>query len=268
MANVFDYSSYKDFVRDWVHRLPKRGYGQYKRIAAHLGVGTVLVSQVFNGDRDLSEEQALELSLYLGLLETERRYFVGLVRFARAGTKKLRDYVAQELAALGEEAKELKGRVKTEARLSEADQAVFYSDWVYSAIRLAVDVPEFRELSRLAERLQIPPEKLKAAAEFLVRTGLCESSGGELRMGPKIVFLSGDSPYILPRQKSWRLRGIQKMDASDPASFFFTCPLVCSKDTAQALRKKLIKVAEEVLVEVKDSPSEELLCLNLDWFKP
>lgn len=56
------------------------------------------------------------------------------------------------------------------------------------------------------------------------------------------------------------------MDAADPESLFFTCPLVCSKETATALRRKLVALIEEVLAEVKESPSEELACLSIDWF--
>lgn len=267
MTDLFDYSNYKKFVRNWVSAKPKGGYGQFRRMAEHLGVGTVFISQVFNGDRHLNEEQALELAAHLHLLESEKKFFVTLVRHARAGTKNLRDHIEAELQQMRDETKQLKGRVKSEKTLSPADQAIFYSHWIYSAIRLACDIPRLRNLEALSQHLEIPLEKITEAVDFLVRTGLCENSGGELRMGPQIVFLPADSPYILSRQRSWRLRGFHRMETGNVENFFFTCPLVCSESTAKSIRQKLVKLAEEVLKEVKDSPSEALLCLNIDWFR-
>jgi hypothetical protein len=65
----------------------------------------------------------------------------------------------------------------------------------------------------------------------------------------------------------WRLKGFQKMESTDKENLFFTCPIVCSKKSVELLRKKTLKFIEEVLAEIKDSPSEELVCLNIDWFR-
>lgn len=267
MTDIYTFSNYKEFVRVWVRAQPKKGHGQFRRMAEHLGVGTVLMSQVFNGERDLNEEQALELCGFLNLLEGESRYFLALVRHARAGSKKLRDHIRMELDQIRKGAENLKGRIKSEKDISENSKAIFYSDWIYSAIRLATDVPKFREVNGLSRRFDLPSERVRAAAEFLVQNGLCVLEQGELRMGPQIVFLPADSPYVLSRQRSWRLRAFQKMEEGRAEDLYFTCPIVCSEKTIASLRKKILKFIEETLAEVKDSPSEELVCMNIDWFR-
>lgn len=267
MTDIYRFRDYKEFVLEWVQAQPKKGYGQFKKMADHLGVGTVFISQVFKGDRHFSEEQAFELSLFLNLLENETRYFVTLVRFARAGTKKLQVHIQQELARLSHESKELKNRIRSDKDLDDASKAIFYSDWFYSAIRLATDIKGLRDVAELSARFNLPIEKVKDAVEFLLKTGLCEWREGELRMGPKIVFLSNDSPHIMSRQRSWRIRAFQKMETANRENLFFTCPLVCSHATAESLRRKILGLIDEVLHDVKESPSEELACLNIDWFR-
>ena len=267
MTDIYTFDSYKNFVRKWVEHLPKRGYGQFRKMADHLGVGTVLVSQIFNGERHLNEEQAVDLSQYMNLLEGETKYFMALVRHSRAGTHRLKDHIATEIKQLKQDAKELKGRIKSEADLSKDQQAIFYSDWFYSAIRLAADIPERRDVASISEFLDLPAEKVKMAVEFLLQTGLCEMANGQLCMGPKIVYLPADSPHVLSRQRSWRIRGFHQMESVRPENLFFTCPIVCSTKTAEEVRSKILKFVEHVLGEVKESESEELVCLNIDWFR-
>lgn len=266
MTNLFDFKNYKDFVLFWVRSQPKAGHGQFKRIAEYLGVGSVLISQIFNGDRELSTEQALELAEFFNLLEIEKKYFVLLVRKARAGSKKLRDHIESEIQEVLSQSKKLKERIKTKSELSNEDQATFYSSWHYSALRLATDIPSMRNLKSLAEHFSLDIEMVKASMEFLIERGLCVLENGELKMGPRIVFLASESPHIQARQMSWRLKAMDQMGLKDKEDLFFTCPLVCSAETKQILRNKIIALVNEVIKEVKESPSEELSCLNIDWF--
>lgn len=266
MIDIYNFDSYKEFIRKWVQEQPRRGFGQFKKMADHLGVGTVLISQIFKGDREISEEQALRLCEYVGLLERQTKYFLCLVRIARAGTVKLKKLLLVERDSLRDEAKHLKQRIKSDKPLDDLQQSIFYSDWHYSAVRLATDIPTLRTLSSLAERLDLPVDNVKKTLEFLVEAGLCEIKEGEISMGPRVVYLPADSPWVLSRQRAWRLRGLQKMELKSKEQLFITCPLVCSTKTAEIIKKKVLNLVDEILSEIKDSPSEELQCLNIDWF--
>ena len=78
--NVFEYKNYKHCVNSWISLQPKAGHGQLRQLALHLGVNSVVMSQVFRGDRDLTPEQALGVTQFMGLSELERDYFFLLVQ--------------------------------------------------------------------------------------------------------------------------------------------------------------------------------------------
>src|SRR6185437_12471204 len=107
IKSIFEYQSYKKFTHDWVKTMPKNGHGQLRRIAKHLGISSVSVSHIFNGPRDLSEEQALELGDFFGLSEVETDYLLLLVRLERAGTHKLKEQIKRKIAKAQSEAQNL-----------------------------------------------------------------------------------------------------------------------------------------------------------------
>jgi hypothetical protein len=47
----------------------------------------------------------------------------------------------------------------------------------------------------------------------------------------------------------------------------FTGPMVLSKEVAVEIRKELVSMIERVTKKVGPSKSEQLHCLNVDWFK-
>ena len=265
--NIFEYTKYKKFVRDWVKSQPRGGYGQYKKLSDHLGVATVTVSQIFKGDRDLTVEQALTASGFLGLLEMEQRYFVELVRWARAASPQLRDYCFSEIQKMQAHSKQVGSRVKNERELTDNEKALFHSNWLYSGTRLAVDIPGVDNFTKVAGLLNVPPQEAKSVLEFLIKTGLVRSVEGRLEIGPQVVFLPKDSPHITSRQRSWRIKAFEKMDQKDERDLFYTCPLVCSEKSMERIRQMILTLIKESLDEVKPSPSEKLACLNIDWIR-
>ena len=267
MKDIYSFGSYKDYVVHWVAQQPKRGYGQYKKISEHLGVGSVIVSQIFKGERHLSEEHGIELAEYLNLLEVERDYFLLLLRFERASSYKLKQHIQSQMDALKKSAHRISETIKPEFQLSEEKRATFFSQWQYSAIRLATDIPKYRKLEALSQFLDIEISELKEFVDFLIENGLCVLQDGEIRMGPKIVYLEPTSPYVLARHRSWRVKGFVEMERRKQRDLFFTSPIVCSEKTAEKITREISKLLEKVLADVKPSSSETLACLNVDWFR-
>ena len=76
---IFDTENYKKFVKNRIKSMPNNGRGQYKAISQALGIHTTMVSQIFNGSKDLNPDQAYELCDFLGLVGLEVDYFLALV---------------------------------------------------------------------------------------------------------------------------------------------------------------------------------------------
>lgn len=263
---LFDYTDYKRFVRDWIASQPGGGRGQARQIALHLKVGSVFISQVFSGKRDLSVEQAFELTTYLELSSLQAKYFVLLVQQNRAGTKKLQDHYEDQLEEMRASSRELKNRVKVDRRLSQDAAATYYSSWVYSGVRLATSIPELQQLQKIADHLKISMTQAQTVMEFLLQEGLCTQNQGKYEIGGRTTHLGADSPLSARIHANWRLKAMPKMDSIAPHEIFYTSPVSLAKKDLPEVRKMIVSLVEKYSALVKDSPSETLACLSIDWF--
>lgn len=262
----FEYENYKDLVRSLLENMPRRGYGQLRKIAEHLNISAVIVSQVFAGDRHLSEEHALDLCGYFGFSPLETKYFLLLVQMERAGNHRLKKFYANQLKEIREKSKELKSRVPQDMQLDESAKALFYSNWYYSGIRMTSSIEGLNTVDAIAEHLHLPRATVKQVTEFLVSKGLCVEEDGKIRMGPSLTHLEAASP-LLPRSLSnWRLRGLQNLETTAEDELFYSAPMSLSVADTAWVREKLVLVIQEILSRVKVSESQKLACLNIDWF--
>jgi uncharacterized protein (TIGR02147 family) len=264
--SIYDFEDYKVYVLDVLKKMPQQGYGQFRKMAEHLQVNSVIISQVFKGDRDLSAEQALELCQYLGLSELETEYFVLLVQKARASTPKLRTHLKNKLQALQEKASDLKTRLPQDKALTEEAKALFYSNWYYSGIRLLTSIKGFNDVDSIAIAMHLPRATVKHVTEFLVAHGLCLEEKGKLSIGPRLTHLESSSPLVSRHHTNWRLRGLANQEPLSKDELMYSGPMSLSQKDMEWVRSRIVELIEDVVHRVKDSDSEKLACLNIDWF--
>ena len=181
--DVFSEKNYKSLVKKWIKDQPNRGRGEFKRISEYLRVSSVLISQIFKGDKDLSLEQAHKLTEYLGHTELERKYFLALVALERAGTADLRSYYKKEIRQLIAQSQDLSKRVKHTTGLSRDQQCLFYSDWIYSGLRLATEIGHDSK-EKLAKAFSLDPEKVSEGVAFCFPQDLSLKSRASLCLVP------------------------------------------------------------------------------------
>jgi hypothetical protein len=264
---LFEFDSYKKYVLAWIESKPNRGRGLFRRLAEHLRVNPVYISQTLKGPKDLSLEQGFAVCEYLGLNDLEREYFLLLIQIERAGTQALKEFHLKRLRKLRRASQDLRNRVIPETEMTEAAKAVFYSNWSYSAVRLLSGVTRFGDEPAIAARLGLPLAQVHAIAEFLVRHGLCIQEGGRLRMGPRLTHLESDSPWIKTRQIDWRVKGFERMEQKGADELFYTGPMSLSPEAFTAIRRELVRLIEEASRLVGETEPEGLACLNIDWFR-
>ncbi len=264
--NVFEYDNYKACINDWIFAQPNKGHGQLRKISQHLNVNSVVMSQIFRGDRDLNLEQALEVCQFVGFTELERDYFLLLVQKERAGTDKLKKVIEKQLATLAASAQSLKNRIKHQ-KFTEENKAVFYSHWYYSAIRLGSSIPDLGSVSALANYLDLDRALVSRVIDFLLKNKLIVESKNGFDMGPSVTHAGRDSPFVNRHHTNWRLQALKTMDSADENNLFYTGPMVLSDSLAKEIRKTLIDLIDKMTKKVGPSSSESLRCLNIDWFK-
>lgn len=262
---IFDFDDYKDFVRARVQAMPKRGHGQYLRIAKLLGVHTTMVTHIFKGDSHLSSEQALRLAEDFGLTELETDYLVELVHLARAGNVQSRAHYRKKLEALRTRALNLRERLHGKQVLDEKDQAIFYSSWVYSGIRLLTAVHELSSPEAIAEKTGLSVKAIAPVLEFLLGKGLLKEENGRYAVGETITYVSRDARASAQHHRNWRLKSVEQLTEVPEDELVFTNPITVSRKDFLKIREEIVQLIERFQNIADPSPPEELCYLNIDW---
>lgn len=264
---IFDFTDYKKFITSLLKEGPKKGRGGLKKMAEHLQVNSVVMSQVFNGDRNLNLEQAWELSEFFGFSDLEKKYFLLMVELARAGSHKLQVFFKAQLNEIKTQSQEIKSRVKVDRVLDENSKATFYSNWFYTGISLLTAIEGFRNTETLANHLKLPRATVKKVIDFLVENGINIAEGNEIKPGPRVTHLEANSPLVGRHHTNWRLKGFEYLSNVRSDDLFYTGPMVLSEDLYKEIRKNLVTLIEKNLKTIEGCPDEVLCCLNIDWFK-
>lgn len=265
--DLFSFRDYRTYVSAWLDDARVKKSSNLSRLSGQIGVHTSFLAHVLAGDKNLSFEQATELSEALQHTDLERDFFFALLQLERAGTQKLKKYWQEKKQEILKKREALKSRVGAHHELTEEDRAVFYSSWLYVAIFVATDIDGGQTLEQIAERFRLTRSKAQEVLAFLVRTGICVSKGARFSMGKAVIYLTNDSPLVVKHHTNWRLRALQKMDTREDTELFYTSPMSMSKADFSRIRELLAKAIEESLAICKDSKSEEVVNLNIDFFK-
>jgi uncharacterized protein (TIGR02147 family) len=267
VVTVYEFNSYKEFVREWVRTADGGPRGQYLKMAKSIRVHTTTISQIFQQEKDLTLEQAHLLTDHLGLNALESRYFMSLVQMGRAGTADLKSYFANEAKLLKAESELIKNRVVKGERLSAAQRAIFYSQWYYAAIHLLTDIPDLQTPEALSAATELSLKRVREVLEFLENSGLCTVVEGRYKPSQLRTHIDKGSPLAARHHTNWRLRSIESIETMTERDLAFTAPLTISAGDAGKIKSLILQFIEDATAVIADSPSEEGYCLNIDWFK-
>lgn len=268
MKSIWEFNDYKTYLKHWLDTVPQKRHGMNAKIAKILSIHTTMVSHILNGDSHLNTEQALKLCqnfLFLSRLET--RTFVLLVQKERAGNQDAKLFFTEQIQELRNQALSLKERLPIRKTLDTKDQAIFYSDWYYSGIRLASALPGKHTVRSLAEQFNISTGIATNVVHFLLETGLAVEQNGKINIGEFFTNVGRDSPFVNRHHINWRLKVLSDLNLSQPEDLHFTNPVTISKSDFLKIREFLVKTIAEFCQAAEPSPAEELACLNLDWVR-
>lgn len=265
--DIFEFESYKKYTLKRIEAQPKKGYGQLKRLSEFMGVSTTFVSQVFQGEKSLNLEQGTAVCEFLSLTELETEYYLKLILIERAGTEKLRKILLKEASKVREHAHKIINRLSDAKVISDEHKVIFYSEWYMSAIRLLTSIQGYQDVDSIAEYFHLPRKTVMEAVNFLVKLGLIKNEKGFLEVGPSHTHLGADSPFVKSHHSNWRLKAMENMNFAYDEKLHYTSPTTIGKKDAMRVRAEIVKFIEGIGEIIDPSPNEELMCLNIDWFK-
>jgi len=266
---AYDFDDSIAFLQAKIKASDKNGRGQARKLAEHLGVHTTLISQILRKTKLMSLETAQGLCEYFGLDESETEYFLALVQIDRSGTAKLKKIYQKQAETIREKARRLENRLPRDKVLNESEKAIFYSEWLYSGMRMLTSLPDYQRPDAIAGALGLPLSLVNRVLAFLVDHGLCiEDKNGRFQLGPKRTMLEASSPLVSRHHANWRLRVTEEYPRLTAEDFAFTAPLTISEKGFKQARAELANTVEKIsaLVGENEAP-EHLVCFNLDWVK-
>lgn len=265
--NIFDFYDYRDFIKWYFSTLPNGGYGKLAELADSSGVNRATITLVLKMERDFTADQAFNACQFLGLNKIETDYFLNSVQMQKAAQTKVRNHYREKLDLLRNEYQDLQKRLGNSKEFDENAKAQFYSNWFYSAIRLSTSIADYDNIDSIAKRLDLPLNVVRQVVDFLLEHNLVSQNENKLKMAVQNTHLNANHPLRSRHHMNWRLKSIQKVDNKNNDELFFTSPVSISKNDIPLVREILLNAIDDVFKVVDPSKEEELVCLNIDWFR-
>lgn len=264
--SVFKYDKYKPYFHNLIENKGPSGRGEYRRISEALGVHPTMISQILSGEKDFTSEQIVKLAKYYGLGKTESKYLILLVEIARAGSVDLRQQLIEMKEEMQKKSLQLAERVQVSKGLSEHQNAIFYSSWIYSAIQIATSLESSIDFEFLCKRFNLTPVRVSEVLTFLKEAGLVIEQNGLLKPGVQSTHLPKASPFLIKHHANWRIKALEKSEVLSDEELMYSVNISLSQPDFKQLREQMIDFIQKFLKTVHASPAEDVAQLNLDFF--
>lgn len=266
--SIFNFEDYRKYLVNLFSDPTKSKRGTKLELSRRLKIHTSYLSLVLRGDKNFTLEQALGVAQYFYLNHDEEEYFLKMLLLERAGTKELKQKFLRDLETLRSAQKEVGSKLQKNTQLKAVDQAIFYSSFEYSALRLSLGLKKSESLEDLAAKWNMSPRHLTEVLKFLVKNKLLHENGnGGYKLGKQTTYVSRDSPFVKMHHKNWRSIGLSKVAGLPQDELMFSAPVSLSVQDFDKVKILLLDCISNCSKVVAASPEEQTACLMIDWFK-
>lgn len=265
---IFDYNEYRTYLVEWLNHAKAAKKSSLTELANSIQVHPTFLSQVLKEKKELSLEQSILLCERLMLTQLETKYFLNLVNSSRSGHHKLSQFLDKERKSILGEKQRLETRLSDFKTLSEDEKALYYSTWIYSAVRVVTAIGDGQSAEFIRDKFNLDREETAKILSFLCQTGLCDLKEGVYKIAEKQIHLNNESPFINKHHTNWRLKALGAVDTKKQDELFFTMPMSIARKDFDKIREKIVTLIKESVQLAKDSKAEDLAALNIDLFWP
>lgn len=265
---VFDFNDYRGFLKQLLKAQPNQGHGVRSVWAQAMGCQIAFVSHVLKGLYDFSIEQAESLCRFLALNKEETEYFILLIQKERAGTHQLKKFYAQLIQEKLEKRENVRDRMKIKDNLSLADQSIYYSKWLFSAVHILLTIPEFQTSpEKIASYFNTALATIREILDFLETRQLILLKNGRYELQNNFLFINKDSPLFSHQQSFWRQKAIESIYENNREEIHFTSIFTISKADIKKIKEILLNSIETTTEVIKPSIEEKLYSICMDFFE-
>lgn len=268
MTSIYQYDNSREFFRAYIDQLPKKGWGEIQRWAELLGVQASYISQVLADAKIFSVDQGFKVAMYLGLKDAEVDFLMTIMEKERAASFETKKYFDEKLKTLKSEAKQLSKRLPSDRKFTEVEKSIFYSSWIYSAVRLFCSLsPKGKSLQEITDRFSIKRADASKILEFLCDSGLCIKKNNLYALGTQQTLLESTSAHIHRHRQNWRVKTLSQVETTQAEELVFSAPFSIGQKDFEALREELALFLEGFYKRVKTTEPDQLAILNIDLMK-
>lgn len=265
--SIFSFESYKAILRHRLRDSSERG--ALSRAAEALNCQRSFLSRVMNAEIHLTPDHAFLLSRHWKLSNLENDYFKTLVEMERASTVDYRNSLEAKLEQLRQTHLSLSEKLQRPSLLIEAhQQALYFSNWSWSAIHFLTSIPELQTTEAISVRLNLPHKIVLSQLEQLQVMGLVRKDKKKWIYNAGEFHLHRESPHVLTHHQNWRSRAAHSAQDTHGSGIHFTNIQTISKRDFEGARDLVLEFVGRCKELMDPSPPEEAVVITCDLFKP
>ncbi len=264
--NIFEYTHFRDFLRDVYERNKAEGRFSFRQFALAGGFRSPsFLKLVIDGKRNLSHESIDKFAKALRLKRDEKKYFTHLVLLNQADSIEEKKYYAELL---------VRSRGYKRVNPLKESQYEYYTRWYHVALRELVGTAGFREDPEWISQTLIPKisaSEARAALATLLELGLLKrGKGGKLAVTDRTLSTGDevDSALIAGFHRQMIERASESLDLfSGREREISAITFGSDEPTMEALRELTRRFRKEALALIVNSKvSNRVYELNFQLF--
>ena len=202
MIDIFDYSDYRKFLRDFQQsKSTLNSAFSYRYFAQKAGINSSsFYPQIIKGARNLTKNTILKTCVAFGLSDQEAEYFENLVFFNQAKTIKEKNHFFEKLIE--------KQRLRNVKKLKE-EQYDYFSEWHHCIIRELVPMIGFKDdYTALAKMVhpQLTAKQAKDSVALLLDLGFLKKKGNTFVQSEPLLATDSNTDFKVHQIMSFQIR--------------------------------------------------------------
>ncbi|HEY8271275.1 MAG TPA: DUF4423 domain-containing protein [Pseudobdellovibrionaceae bacterium] len=243
-------------------RLKKNPSFSLRAFALNLKISPGYLSQVLNGQKQLTEEKAYSLVSHLPWSEEKKRLFINLVRWQRSKDLKFKEHLLAEIQKESDSS-----AIFFDLQI---DEFKLISQWHHAAIVELTSIKSFSLTAQnVSQRLGLSTAEAQEAIQRLLRLGILEERQGHLKK-TKVNYQIKDIPSEAIRSyHSQNLSKAQEALHSQPLEKreFYSTTMAINPAKIKKAKALIHKFSTEIMECLEEGPREHLYQFNVQLFQ-
>ena len=183
----------------------------------------------------------------------------------RTGNNTLKKIIYRRLENIKIESENLSKRF-SKSDINIHNQSLYYSSWVYSAIHILISIDGYQSPESISEKLLLKPNKVKEYLLSLEKIDLIKEKDGRWALSKGSIHLPKESPMTKVNHQNWRNKAVSNSEL-DSDGLHYTSIQTLSYDDFKKVKERILLLLDETRSVIEPSKEEELVCMNIDWFR-